>query len=233
VKVLHISDTHARTGAWRSIFSRLQVYFPDHLVILTGDVADNGLKEEFDSAAGFLDPFKGRVLVCPGNHDFGLQGNVYLKSCEDNYQAFVDALLPPEHNLGSALIDEVQFVRIISPFETLEPGEFACGKVGQDQMDWMHAVMDGSPAKRKVVYLHHHPFEHSSVMKLLDAEAFMQTCADCKTDVLLFGHEHVQGRWDNRDGIPLILACGRTTADGSAWEIDTETLAATQLNLLQ
>jgi 3',5'-cyclic AMP phosphodiesterase CpdA len=236
MKLLHISDLHFRTDidtrAWSIFFEQIGLRFPDHTLVLTGDVVDDGQEAEFDMAEGFLAPFKGRLLMCSGNHDYGLAGNIYLQECVDHYNDFDSKVLPIPHDLGSVLIGDVQFVRITSSFQTLKPFEFACGEVGPDQMEWMKTVLSSSLANRKVVYLHHHPFIHADpTMKLLDADEFMQACRDGNVDILLFGHKHVARMWKGRAGIPLVCAGGRTTQDGSAWEIDTDTLEVRAVNL--
>ena len=83
IRILHLSDLHIRVGDTRlagaTLHSDLQMHFHigrlDYLVI-SGDVADHALPEEYDNAAEFVDGLVNlfsltpdRVIVVPGNHD--------------------------------------------------------------------------------------------------------------------------------------------------------------------
>jgi len=236
--VLHISDTHfvekARASD-RKIITAIKNRYPSHLLIITGDVADDGYVSQYGVAYGLLVALPNNILMCPGNHDYGVAGTIYSKECEQHYQDFTRKLLRDAYNVGVFVTDDVVFVRVITPFDTNGPFEFACGQVGETQMAWIKEVLEDYKDKKKVVYLHHHPWIHTDpFMRLIDADEFLKVCGDAKVDVLLFGHKHVVGRWHNYKGIGDGLACGRTTADGSAWElqITASQVQITQVNLL-
>jgi Icc protein len=73
--IAHISDTHfggppdasARSEAVMAHLLAMEPR-PDVLVV-TGDVADHGLPEEYAEARRVLDTWTGLTVMCPGNHD--------------------------------------------------------------------------------------------------------------------------------------------------------------------
>ena len=236
--ILHISDTHfikeVRDDDQRMI-TAIKNKYPNHLLIITGDVADDGSEEQYGVAYGLLGLLPNKILMCPGNHDYGKAGIIYTEECEKNYHTFAEKIFSDTYDLGVFVMDDVVFVRVITPFNTNAPFKFACGKVGEAQMAWIKAVFEEFKKKKKVVHLHQHPWIHTDpTMRLIDADEFLKVCEDAKVDVLLFGHRHVVGRWHGYKGIGDGLACGRTTADGSAWElqITAHQIQIAQVNLL-
>jgi UDP-2,3-diacylglucosamine pyrophosphatase LpxH len=90
MKFIHISDLHfqALESDNEAATSRLHFInknYPDHNLIVTGDIADNGNEEEFAWAYKALVPFKGRIYIVPGNHDFGLLGNSYSRKRAERF----------------------------------------------------------------------------------------------------------------------------------------------------
>lgn len=105
IVILHISDlqfgdshtTHNEAGLWNTMQAAIEAYLKKEglrkidLVVITGDVAMKGKKEEFKEATNELriffnkiwkdDPqsIKDRVIVIPGNHDFD------INTCTLNY----------------------------------------------------------------------------------------------------------------------------------------------------
>lgn len=82
MKYLHLSDLHIHTcdGDNKDASSMLKFVskkYPDHHLIVTGDITDGGTAAQFDNALALLEPFKNRIFICPGNHDFGAAGNFY------------------------------------------------------------------------------------------------------------------------------------------------------------
>ena len=90
LRLLHLSDLHARAGreaepwrrrrvlgpAWEDNLDALTEDGPIDLVCFTGDAADWGRREEFAEADAFLATLldrlglpRDRLFVVPGNHD--------------------------------------------------------------------------------------------------------------------------------------------------------------------
>jgi 3',5'-cyclic AMP phosphodiesterase CpdA len=84
MKFIHLSDLHIHTHegdntAVNSTLDFVAEKYPYHQLIITGDIADDGKSEQFENVYAMLQPFKGRVFICPGNHDFGAAGNFYSR----------------------------------------------------------------------------------------------------------------------------------------------------------
>ena len=84
MKFIHISDLHYHRNnkdnkAANKMMKKLKENYADHYLIVTGDIADDGHEKQFENAYKALAPFKGRVFIAPGNHDFGAKGNFYSK----------------------------------------------------------------------------------------------------------------------------------------------------------
>ncbi|MGI8523588.1 MAG: metallophosphoesterase family protein, partial [Nocardioides sp.] len=74
--IAHVSDTHvgnestdAGARADRVLDHLLAMDPRPDALVVTGDVADHGLPEEYDAARAWLDRWPGPLAVCPGNHD--------------------------------------------------------------------------------------------------------------------------------------------------------------------
>src|SRR3954470_91938 len=74
--VAHVSDAHVG-NAVQDPAARMAAVM-DHMLAMTprpdvlvvsGDVADHGLPEEYAVARAWLDRWQGPLAVCPGNHD--------------------------------------------------------------------------------------------------------------------------------------------------------------------
>ena len=95
---------------------------PDVLVV-SGDVADHGLPEEYAEARAWLDRWEGPLAVCPGNHDVR--------------DAFVAGL-----GIGTRTVVETggsRFVMLDSLIDADETGRVDPGRLGEDQLAWLEA----------------------------------------------------------------------------------------------
>jgi 3',5'-cyclic AMP phosphodiesterase CpdA len=53
----------------------IKTQYPKHYLIVTGDISDDGHEQQFSNAFEALKASKGRIFLCPGNHDIGAAGN--------------------------------------------------------------------------------------------------------------------------------------------------------------
>jgi len=118
---------------------------PDAIVI-TGDIADRGLPEEYAHALALLEGLTMPIYVIPGNHD----DRVALR------QAFGEH----EHLCDTA--DFLQYAADIGPMrlvalDTLVPGEGG-GMLCTQRLDWLECEVERSRASPVVVLMHHPPF---------------------------------------------------------------------------
>lgn len=205
--------------------------YGEHRLIITGDITDDGHETQYENAKKLLSPFQGRMYFCPGNHDYGAAGNFYSW---ERAVRFDEYLSKPFKQGGTFTGDKTPVVNIVkngnlrimlialnSNLETTTVSDFACGAIGEEQLGALNAILEGSdPSIVKIVFLHHHPFIHGYFMKLKDADQLMAMVSG-RIDAMLFGHKHVQGLWNNKDGIPLVVASANTPEpDNYAWEIE-------------
>ncbi len=236
MKFLHLSDLHIHTHGQdnvdaASLFSFVSKKYPDHELIITGDVADDGMIEQFENAYEMLEPFKGRIFVCPGNHDFGAAGNFY------NYEKAVhfDELIATQVNQGGTFSGQntpvvntlkegniqVMLIALDSNLETVQPFDFACGEIGEFQLRALDTILASASTSGmvKVLFFHHHPFMHNNpFMELKDARELAKTVYN-RVDLILFGHKHVMGQWKGVWGAQYVLASDNSPGKDYAKEI--------------
>lgn len=228
MKLIHISDTHVGRGDNALRFERvvddLLANPPDApencLIVHTGDLIDSASEANRRAARILLDRLatRYRVLLCPGNHDYGDAMAVDEEDAQAFLQAFGDYIFqgkPWSFPVLSEVGSDHVFIGLDSNAEELSSWQrwFAEGHLGKGQLAALTGLLD-SPAvagKQVVVYLHHHPFSFGySVMpdvgdrnplsylyaqltrpflRLKDAYSLCQVVRD-RAHVLLFGHMH-------------------------------------------
>lgn len=236
MKFLHLSDLHIHTHHKdnenaASMFAFISKMYPDHRLIVTGDIADDGKVEQFENAFTFLQPFKGRVFVCPGNHDFGAVGNFYSYERALNF----DRIIAEQLNQGGTFTGDstpvvsmlqegatkVMLIALDSNLETESPFDFACGEIGESQLAALNTILTttGDPAIIKVLFFHHHPFMHNDpFMEMKDARALAKVIYG-RVNVVLFGHKHEMREWKKVWGTEYVLASDDSPGKDYAKEI--------------
>ncbi|HFQ91042.1 MAG TPA: hypothetical protein ENK27_13295 [Desulfobulbus sp.] len=236
MKIIHLSDLHLHTNgrdnrdAARTLKTVREKY-PDHYVVITGDIVDDGHERQYENAFKLLKPFKGRLFIVPGNHDFGAAGNFYSL---ERARRFDDMLARPLDQGGTFQAenrpvvnvvregkDRVMFIGLDTNLETDTPFDFACGQVGRFQLRALASLLAQPEAAdmTRVLFFHHHPFmRNDPFMKLLDARRLARVIYN-KVDVVLFGHKHVMDRWENMWGARWVLASDNSPGKSKAGEI--------------
>ena len=79
VFIAHLSDIHIGAINFKEDFLISAINkvneFDTDLVIVTGDITENGYYAEFETAAKYMDLIESPLLVVPGNHDARHIGN--------------------------------------------------------------------------------------------------------------------------------------------------------------
>ena len=242
MKFIHISDLHihrfdADNTDVVATLKYIENHYPQHNLIVTGDITDDGHEEQFEQAFKYLEPFKDRIFICPGNHDFGALGNFYSQERAERFDAM---LATPMKQGGTFTGDQTPVVNLLregdlkvmlialdTNLETEHPFDFACGEVGERQIGFLKTVLRDPSSRdyKKILFFHHHPFiHHDPFMELTDARELMRAIYNW-VDVVLFGHKHVMGRWPETDDKPKIgaissiLASDNSPGKDFAWEI--------------
>lgn len=154
---------------------------PD-LLLLTGDLVDLGLAEEYAHLRRLLAPLAMPLLAIPGNHD----------EREAMRAAFAaDGYLPAAGFLQFAV--DGYPLRIIG-LDTLKPGEGG-GELCAERLAWLDATLASRPEAPTLVLMHHPPFltgiGHMDAIGLAGCEDFAAIAArHPQIELILCGHLH-------------------------------------------
>lgn len=147
VAILHLSDLHINSSnaGWiidraHQVANAVKLAFKDSdkiYVVVSGDIANEGLAEQYESAITFFTrlksglannyngeiPVEKRILCVPGNHDVYLKEEnkmrtVLLKSVQESYPEIDDSIF---ENIVSTQSAYAEFVRKINDDATYKP----------------------------------------------------------------------------------------------------------------
>lgn len=228
MKIIHLSDTHVGHGECSARFERIVADIrtledPDrHVVVHTGDLIDRATPAQRQLGRDLLDRLRDggfRVLLCPGNHDYGDAARVLREGARAYREALAPYLFGDQPAAFPVLtrIGDHAFIGLDSSEAELGfiQGLFAEGQIGQAQLarlsDMLDRLATETPRPRLVVYLHHHPFINGYAVRpdtgdghllghflaaatrpfrrLKDAWSLLQCLRD-RVDLVLFGHQH-------------------------------------------
>ena len=238
-KFIHLSDLHIGDDEQTSENQYLKVII-DHIlrryktvknkpvILITGDITDNGQEDEYKKAVELLSIFKtnGFILkIVPGNHDYGPCGNIYTEKSQDNFKKYIlEELLEIKLSYTTnglfdvyPIVEEVDGVVYIALDSVIDNDNellhFASGEMGERQLKKLAGILRGyiKTDKVRVAYFHHHPVERSSFLKMDDAQKVMGVLSDV-VDFICFGHKHKEEELDGSEyGVRHILASGKST----------------------
>jgi 3',5'-cyclic AMP phosphodiesterase CpdA len=239
MRFIHLSDLHFHRNpqdnmAATTTLAFVKENYPDHYLIVSGDIVDDGHEDQYKRAYEALVPFtEPGIFISPGNHDFGAAGSFYSRERAERFDKF---LSEPLHQGGTFTGDATPVVNIVqdntgrvmlialdSNLETDHPFDFSCGCIGEEQLGFLDTILLGCAADMvKMLFFHHHPFmRHDPFMELKDARDLMRLIYG-RVHLLLFGHRHVSEQWENRNNIPYILAADNAPGKAYAREITIE-----------
>jgi 3',5'-cyclic AMP phosphodiesterase CpdA len=255
MRILHISDLHIgredKVGRWKQaekiVRETIREWGGDDdkpLVLITGDVVDDGAEVEFVEARRILRPLHRagfQVAPLPGNHDYGWNG---AHAEEKRFKLFKKYLLGIETRVTYPDVpyadNDVALITLNSMHaETgFWDGLLADGELGSRQLDELGELITTLRDERKksykiVVALHHHPFQFPDDPplrkvterighRLKDGKDLMKLLSG-RIDALLFGHEHrhvdfskpfAGHLFTEEYDIPCILSSGKSTDPG-------------------
>jgi 3',5'-cyclic AMP phosphodiesterase CpdA len=200
-KIIHLSDIHIGYKDCEQKFDSIvnniiSLFSPDeYLIVITGDTVNNANQEEnLVKAKSFikkLENKKFKVLIIPGNHDYGTGYSArheHVRKFKEVY--FGNANLEyPKVDIDDGIV----FIGIDTNEEELHWYDrfFADGEIGRDQLSRLEAIInDGTNSTlKKVIYFHHHPIDSKPLRQLKDALK-LKEIIDGKVNAMLFGHNH-------------------------------------------
>lgn len=186
---LHISDDAFDEAVFMQAVTEINNLQPD-MIILSGDVTNNGYYRQYQQAIKYLDMFDAPLFAVPGNHDARNLG----------HQSF-------EELIGESswkLTKEDDFMVI--GLDSSSPDEDR-GHVGNPQRMWMEHQLDQCVINdlSSILVLHHHvipiPDTGRERNVLSDAGDLLKTLTTHEVDLILCGHKHVPNVWRINDTI--------------------------------
>ncbi len=227
-KIIHLSDLHVGYEDCGSKFqqiveniTKLKQPSSDYVIVITGDLVENATHEaQSEEALDYVKQLKHRgytVLVIPGNHDYGTGSWANAKYVSAFKERFYDDATIQYPKVD--VIEGALFIGLDSTADELHWYDkmLAQGEIGDSQLKRLKAILANkayAPLK-KIVYLHHHPFNFKMGLQLKDDKK-LKAIIENKVDVLLFGHLHndnesagkiFNGEW----GIPRAYNGGSAT----------------------
>ncbi len=163
---------------------------PD-VVLLTGDLVDEGSDAEYARLRGALAPLRQPLYVIPGNHD----DRAAMR------HAFADhAYLPRDGDFLHYVVEDHP-VRLVG-LDTLIAGKVG-GAMDDARCAWLDAALAAAPGRPTLVMMHHPPFamgiDHLDRFLLEGGEAFGRVIArHPQVERIVCGHAHraVALRWN-------------------------------------
>jgi 3',5'-cyclic AMP phosphodiesterase CpdA len=198
-RIWHVSDLHERSDPEhnRTVRDKLAAIPFDpagDLLIVTGDLTDDGKEAQYAEALEHLRPFAGRVVICPGNHDYGPMGNLYERAAVARFDKLRAALGAHKALDGGG----VRVLALDTCLRTASPFDFARGRVGWWQgkrIGWFCAACHRAGV-HSVIAMHHTPFipppnpaDWAWCVRLADADRLFKV-AEGNASLVLVGHEH-------------------------------------------
>lgn len=188
VLIAHLSDFHIGSVAFQEdlllkSFDMVNDMDPD-VVIVTGDLTENGYYLEMEQAAEYLEQIKSPLMVVPGNHDARHVGD----------QCFRELIRDRYGTLN--IINDLKIMGL----DSSEP-DLNYGKVGRAQQAWMESQLDDASNNGmfKIIALHHHiipvPRTGRERNVLSDAGDILYSIIEKNADMVLSGHKHVPHVW--------------------------------------
>ena len=234
-KIIHLSDLHVgHENCLRNfkiiaeIVSFVKKPENRYVILITGDLVDNAnIEQNFFDVKNILKELENKgyqILVVPGNHDYGTGSKGNKKFVEIFKNIFFEdsSIIYPKLDI----IEDVAFLGLDSTAEELNKYDkyFGNGELGEEQLNRLKERLSSSEVKKcrkKVVYLHHHPFDPYIGLELKDSEQLKKVLINENIDALLFGHNHCIRlfkvsrkkchNWNGKWGIPRCYDAGSAT----------------------
>jgi 3',5'-cyclic AMP phosphodiesterase CpdA len=183
--VVHLSDIHCgpkfQGRTLQKAIDEINALAPN-LVVVTGDLTEDGLLEEFQEAKRYLQQLRCKhIVISSGNHDARTTG----------YRLFPDFFGEPSS------VTDIKNTVIIS-LNSSKPDQDG-GEIGYRQRLWLKECLDKYKDRFKIVTFHHHliPIPDTGLEKnmIFDAGDVLWTLISHDADIVLCGHRHRPWIW--------------------------------------
>lgn len=165
-------------------------------VVVTGDLSNLALDEEFEHIVRKLDAIELPVTVIPGNHDAYTRGAVRKRRFERHFMRFMAgermADDPDHHYPFVQRFEGVALIGVSTAHASLPL--WAVGTVGEPQLSRLDQILQalGREGVARIVLIHHPvmPGVAKARHHLTDLDAFGEVIARRGAELILHGHEH-------------------------------------------
>jgi Icc protein len=198
--LVQISDVHCgamfRKAAFSAAVKEINTMCPD-IVLVTGDLTENGLISEFELAARELKKLKTKkVIFVSGNHDYRSTGYLLFKGFFPFSQ-----------------VTETEDAAIIV-LSSARPDRDD-GEVGNRQNLWLERTLEKHKDKTRIVAIHHHiipvPDTGADQITIVDAGDVLRSLVKSKANLVLCGHRHRPWMWKMED--MLVVHAGSVSCE--------------------
>ena len=195
-----ISDVHCgpmlRKETLRTAIKEINQLSPD-VVLVTGDLTEDGLISEFETASKELKKLKAEKLIyLSGNHDYRSTGYLLFKE-------FFSFLQVTE-------TDDTIIIVLSSARPDRDDGE-----VGHRQNIWLERTLGKYRDRVKIVAIHHHiipvPDTGADQITIVDAGDVLRSLIKSNVNLVLCGHRHRPWRWKMED--MLVVHAGSVSCE--------------------
>jgi len=186
--IVQISDVHCGPmflrERLRTAITEINSMRPD-IILVTGDLTENGLISEFKLAQKELKKLKAdKIVYLSGNHDYRSTGYLLFKE----YFPFTQV----------TETDEAVIVVVSSARPDRDDGE-----VGNRQNLWLEKTLEKYKNKTRIVAIHHHvvpvPDTGADQITVVDAGDALRSLTKSKANLVLCGHRHRPWKWKIED----------------------------------
>lgn len=183
--IAHISDMHAGSQYFvPNLMDRAVIELNElkpNIVVITGDLTNEGFKQEYLMAKSYLDKIQcDELLLVPGNHDARNVGYVHFEEMFGSRQAVC-------HRNGISVVG----------VDSSEP-DLDYGTIGRHRYSWIKEQFH-ERASFRVFMLHHHlmpvPGTGRERNMVYDAGDTLEVLQECDVNLVLSGHKHVPHAW--------------------------------------
>jgi len=230
-KIIHMSDLHVgykdNAEQFYKIIEKIKLERGNHageyIIVITGDLVDDARRSDsYRDVKTGLEALKEagfeHVLLVPGNHDYGTGDRGDKRFVKLFRQAFYE---DEQGFPRKDIIEDVAFIGLDSMAEELHWYDeiWAEGELGDHQLSCLKKILkeaDVSSCKRRVIYLHHHPFDFRPLHQLKDSSKLKKVLTEVikegvSIDAILYGHNHEGRAHSGKWGIPRCFDAGAAT----------------------
>ncbi len=187
MKIIHISDLHKTSSffikEWGNMLIDQVNKINPELLIISGDITDNGYYFEYEEVVEYLNAFKiENMIIVPGNHDARNEGYlIFEKFFKTRYPQF-------ENN-------EI----IVLGLDSSEP-DLDDGHIGRSHYKDIENSFKGKNNKIKAITLHHHliPIPGTGRERHIpvDSGDMLKLMGELDVNFVFSGHKHMPWIWN-------------------------------------